>query len=110
MAGTKAPRRKGLKKASAKKPSEKQARIPGTEPERVAAVERATADYAAVRDERMGLTEDEVKLKAKLIEVMKQHGLTTYNFDGYMVELEHIDEDNVKVKKARAAKQDGSQA
>ena len=100
MAGTKAPSRKSLK-TSGKKDSQKM--IPGTEPERIKPIEDVAKRYVACRDQRMELTEDEVDLKGKLIKAMKDNSCETYSFDGYMVELSHIDEDQVKVKKARAA-------
>jgi hypothetical protein len=34
---------------------------------------------------------------------MKENNLTTYDFDGFMVAIEHVNEDTVKVKKLRAA-------
>lgn len=107
MAGTKAASRKSLK-TSGKKDSQKM--IPGTEPERIKAIEDVAKKYVNCRDERMGLTEEEIDLKAKLIDVMKSHNCETYQFDGYMCELSHVDEDQVKVKKARAAKEDASLA
>jgi hypothetical protein len=86
-------------------PKEKQTYIAGTEPPKIKAIEDAAVRYVQFRDERMDAGEQEVKLKAKLIAVMKEHDLTTYNFDGFMVELGHTDEDTVKVKKKRAAKE-----
>lgn len=112
MAGTKAPRRKGLSRLATRKALDKhkQKMIPGTEPERITAIESAASKYVDFRDARMDAGEEEVKLKAKLIDAMKEHKLTEYSFDGYMVVLSHINEDEVKVKKARAAKEDGSLA
>ena len=40
---------------------------------------------------------------------MKRHKLETYSFEGYMVEIVH-EEETVKVKKKRAAKEDGGLA
>lgn len=88
-----------------KVPKESQKFIEGTEPPKIDAIEKAAIRYVQFRDERMDAGEQEVKLKAKLIDVMKEHQLTTYNFDGFMVELDHVDEDTVKVKKLRAAKE-----
>ncbi len=113
MAGTKSPRRSGLSRKATRKALDEAARqnlIPGTEPERIKEIETAAARYVEFRDQRMEAGEAEIKLKAKLIEAMKEHKLETYNFDGYMVVLEHINEDQVKVKKSRAAKEDGSLA
>lgn len=109
MAGTKAASRKNLKTKTPRS-KEKQSFIPGTEPPKIKAIEDAAAKYVDFRDARMEAGEEEIKLKAKLIDAMKEHKLSTYNFDGYMVELIHLDEDQVKVKKQRAAKEDGSLA
>lgn len=104
MAGTKAPRRKRVKA-----PKEKQNYIPGTEPPKIPAIENAASRYVDFRDRRMEAGEEEIKLKQKLIDAMKEHQLETYNFDGYMVELTHVNEDQVKVKKDRAAKENGEE-
>lgn len=56
-----------------------------------------------------GALDEEIEIKPKLLAAMKEHNLETYDFDGYMVEVEHAEE-NVKVKKKRAAKEDGSLA
>ena len=102
MAGTKAPRRKALK---APKSKENQTYIEGTEPLRIAAIEDGAAEYVDSRDARMGMLAEELRHRERLIAAMKEHGLETYNFDGYVVQLSHVDEDQVKVKRARAAKE-----
>lgn len=86
-------------------PKERQTMIEGTEPVQIKAIEDAATRYVEFRDQRMDAGEQEVKLKAKLIAAIKEHNLTTYNFRGFMVELGHVDEDTVKVKKLRAAKE-----
>lgn len=108
MAGTKAPRRKS--KIKAPKSKDRQTYIEGTEPPKIKEIESAAAKYVEFRDARMEAGEEEVKLKEKLIAAMKEHKLETYSFDGYMVELTHVDEDQIKVKKARAAKENGQLA
>ena len=109
MAGTKAPQRKSLRTRG--RPSkERQKFIEGTEPPRFKDIDEAAKAYVGVRDERMGLTDDETAAKDKLLAKMKEHGLTDYSFDGYMVNVSHVDEDVVKVKRLRAAKEDGSLA
>jgi folate-dependent phosphoribosylglycinamide formyltransferase PurN len=85
-------------------PKESQSFIPGTDEERIPAIERAASAYADFRDQRIEAGEQEVKLKKKLIDVMKEYSLETYKFDGFMVILTHVDEDEIKVKKLRAAK------
>lgn len=91
MAGTQAPRRKRAK----------QKMIPGTEQETVKEVEDAAENYVKARDERMVLTEFEVKAKDKLIEVMRKYDLSIYKFEDYTVTLDHVEKDDVKVKKAK---------
>lgn len=78
--------------------------------QRIKEIEDVANAYTTARDERQSLLEQEVELKKKLIEVMRKHDLEVYPFDGVIVVLEHIDEDSVKVKKKRAAKEDGSLA
>jgi hypothetical protein len=56
----------------------KQTSIPGTERVYHADVTAAAEDYVEVRDERMALTEREEPLHSKLLEKMKQHGITHY--------------------------------
>ena len=56
----------------------RQTSIPGTERVYHADVTAAAEDYVEVRDERMALTEREEPLHAKLLEKMKQHGITHY--------------------------------
>jgi hypothetical protein len=77
---------------------------------RIKEIEDVASNYVEARDRRQSLLADEVKLKERLIKVMKKNELTTYNFDGYMVELDHVDEDVVKVKKKRAARENASAA
>ena len=84
-------------------PKESQTFIEGTAPERIVEIERAAVKYVNYRDSRMEAGEEEVRLKVKLISIMKEHNITEYNFDGFMVQLNHVDEDTVKVKKLRAA-------
>jgi len=92
-----------MAKKRVKVPKESQTFIEGTAPERIPAIEKAATKYVDARDARMELLESEVKLKSKLIEVMKENNQENYSFDGFMVELNHLDEDTVKVKKLRAA-------
>ncbi len=86
-----------------KVPKEDQTYIEGTAPARINEIEKAAIQYVNYRDSRMEAGEEEVRLKVKLISIMKQHGITEYNFRGYMVQLNHVDEDTVKVKKLKAA-------
>lgn len=85
-------------------PKESQTYIEGTAPVRIKEIEDAAKRYVQFRDERQAAGEEEVRLKVKLISIMKKHDLTTYDFDGFMVAIEHVNEDTVKVKKLRASK------
>jgi hypothetical protein len=83
----------------------RQKMIPGTEPEQIPEIEEACGQYVSARDKRMILTEREVETKKFLAVLMKKHKLKTYAYDGQMIEYEHIDEHQIKVKKVRAAKE-----
>jgi hypothetical protein len=72
--------------------------IPGTERPEHKAIDKAAAAYIEIRDERMALTEKEVDARAVLAAKMHEHGLTSYRYDDYLVQLETGDE-KVKVKK-----------
>ncbi len=78
--------------------------------ESIREIEVVANDYVSARDQRQAMLADEVNFKKRLIEVMKKYDLTNYSYDGYMVEVDHVDEDVVKVKKRRAAKEDASLA
>ena len=87
--------------AKVKEPKEKihpdQQFIPGAEPERNEKIHKAAYAYRKARDARMGLTEDEVEAKNKLLEVMKGEKVEVYNDpSGYSVILNH--NDNVKLQ------------
>jgi hypothetical protein len=74
--------------------------------EHIKEIENLAGDYVEARDRRQALLADEVDLKEKLMSSMKRHKRETYSFDGYMIEIVH-EEETVKVKKKRAAKEDG---
>ncbi len=82
----------------------KQQFIDGTEPVKIKPIEDAAEEYVAVRDKRMNLTEDEVDLRGKLLELLKKNNLTEYKYDGYLVTVEH--DEKVKVKKSQAIVED----
>lgn len=74
--------------------------------EHIKEIENLAGDYVEARDRRQAILADEIDLKEKLMAAMKRNKLETYSFDGYMVEIVH-EEETVKVKKKRAAKEDG---
>ncbi len=75
----------------------KQNHLPGMEPPSVAAIDRAAEDYVKVRDERMEMTKDEVEKHDRLLGLMREHGLDTYEFDGFTINCQT--KTKVKVKR-----------
>ncbi len=84
----------------------RQARLPGTEDAKIEALHSAALDYAEIRDERMELTEREVKLKDRLLGLMKSHKKETYHYGPVTVTVLHEDE-TVKVRVAKAKDESG---
>jgi len=83
-------------------PRSKQNELPALEGEGVAAVrwkdiDAAADKYVDIRDERMKQTQKEVEARGKLIEKMREHGLSTYRYGDHEVELKS-GKDGVKVK------------
>jgi predicted lipoprotein with Yx(FWY)xxD motif len=84
------------------KPRLEQQDLPTMErPAKVKAIEKAARDYVAARDERMAAGEVEVQRKEKLDALMKENGLTDYDFDGYKISV--TEKRNVKVKRGTDA-------
>lgn len=73
-----------------------QARLPGTEGV-IQELEALGYEYAALRDQRMELTRQEVDLKKKLLEAMHNNNLTTYQYQDIEVEIVP-GEEKIKVK------------
>ena len=82
----------------------KQKRIPGTQSQVFPALTAAATDYRKVRDARMEMGREEVRLKATLLELMKGAKLETYIDDEADVRVEVTDKHttDLKVKKASA--------
>lgn len=73
--------------------------LPGLEHRTIPALEAAGVEYAAIRDERMALTERETALKSQVRTLMKKYQRTTYVSAAVEITLEPPDgEDKVKVK------------
>lgn len=89
--------------------SKKQAPLPGMEEiGEVPEIEDAALDYAAIRDERMKLTEKEVESKAALLEVMRKHKRMRYASEDLTIERVSGKE-SVKVKiKKEASEQEAA--
>jgi len=66
----------------------------------IAPLERAAADYADIRDQRMELNQEEASLKQSLIRLMKRHGKVRYHRNGVTIELvSEAETVKVRVKK-----------
>ncbi len=59
-------------------------------------IEEAADEYADLRDQRMAVLAKEIAAKEKLLFIMHQHKLTTYKYDGRIVEL--LPTEKVKVR------------
>ena len=87
-----------------------QLHIAGTEPPSFPDLDRLITNYVNTRDERMGLTEQEVKWQAEVIAGMKKYDLTEYKFDGVTAKLESQPADiKLKVKRAKVKNDDVSE-
>jgi len=68
-------------------------------------LENAAHEYVEIRDERMGLSQQEHGLKTKLLGLMKKAGKKVYRHDG--IEIHVVAEsENVKVKVKKPKKAD----
>jgi hypothetical protein len=77
--------------------------LPGMEERAIKPLEEIAAQYADIRDRRMALSEEEVALKTKAIQLMHKHKKTEYRHDGIEILLVTGDETvKVKVKKPEA--------
>lgn len=76
-----------LETPSTPKPKPRQARLPGTEDPEIEELESAAEEYADIRDQRMELTKEEVRLQSGLLAAMKKYNKTSYVHDGYDLKL-----------------------
>jgi hypothetical protein len=74
----------------------RQERLPGTEGV-IQELEELGYEYAALRDQRMDLTKQEVDLKNRLLEAMHKNNLTSYQYQDIEVEI-IPGEEKLKVK------------
>ena len=86
---------------AARKKKPEQTAIPGTEKVVHKDVTKCAQELYDVRAERMALSEEEGKLSAKLLDLMKKHAVTKYDDGEITVTVVAVDE-KVKVKKKRA--------
>ena len=67
--------------------------------------------YAELRDERMELTAEEVKLKTKARELMHEHHKTTYKHNGIEIKLIAGEEDvKVRIRKVEEEEETAADA
>jgi hypothetical protein len=83
--------------AKAKSKRAKQENLPGMEQREIRALQNAAHEYAEVRDQRMELTADEVKLKGKLLGLMKENKLEKYKYQDVEIRVVH-EEETIKVR------------
>lgn len=78
--------------------AQKQPRLPGMVPEKVAEIEDAMEHYRAVRDERMQLTAREGEANEALVKVMQEHKVKEYVSPDGRGKATIITEQKVKAK------------
>ena len=79
----------------------KQQYIDGTEPVRVKEIEEAADTYRDIRDRRQELTREETAANEALLALMKEHGLTSYRYDGSEVTLAK-EKEKARVRRIKA--------
>jgi len=89
-----------MAKTRTKKPKAKQAYLdPEFEPVSIKKIDQAAENYYETMMERTVLSKEEDEKKTARIEIMKQHDLARYEFDGFVVTL--TDKTNAAVKKKK---------
>lgn len=90
-----------------KEPRKRQKHLPTMEPPSIPEIDKAAEEYVEARDERMAMTEREVDTHDTLLSLMRENGLTSYEFDDHTVTLETKAKCRVKRKKDPEAEGDG---
>lgn len=75
----------------------KQQTLKGMEDREISDLKEVALNYVEIRDQRMGLTTQEVELKAKLLALMHKHKKERYVCQGIEITVVH-EEESVKVK------------
>ena len=103
------------KKAAKKAPKEvkkgpRQQNLPEMEDRKIEALEEKAQEYAEARDERMGLSRQEIELKGQLLQLMKAQKREHYKRGPITIDIVHESE-NIKVKvKAAGDDDEGGEA
>ena len=74
-------------------------------PDAVPAIDEAAESYVEARDARMSHLKTEIERQDELLQLMREHKLSTYEFDGYTVSLDTATK--VKVKRKKEAGDEG---
>lgn len=90
------------KKKRGRPPKARQTYLPDMEPPSIPEIDMAAESYLEARNSRQEMTEEEVKRKEALKELMKKHGLQAYDFGSYTVTRTAEVIENVKVKRKKA--------
>lgn len=77
----------------------KQKRLPGHELPTIPKIDGAADSYRELRDERMKTQKEEIEAAEHLRDLMHEHGLTVYEYDGYQVSLSALEKVKVRTKK-----------
>lgn len=83
----------------------KQEYLDGMKPPSIKKIDNAAEAYVDARNTRMAHTVTEKERKIILADLMKQHGLTEYLYDGKIVRL--TNKENVKVNEVTSDLDDG---
>lgn len=75
---------------------QKQSELAGIGRKEIKEIDEAAEDYVKVRDERMALTKKEVEAKKKLQDLMKDHKLKAYSYEGARIDNETGEEETVE--------------
>jgi len=85
----------------------RQPKLPGMEAVSIPEIDRAAAAYLDARDNRMRLSKEETEKSDKLLEQMKRHHQTTYQYDSCVVTV--LSSTKVKVKRATDSDEEESE-
>lgn len=80
----------------------KQGHLQGMEPPSIEELDDLADRYVALRDKRMRLAEDETNKRDLLHVKMKEHKLTSYEYDGKVIEI--VADEKIKVRKKKEDK------
>ncbi len=74
----------------------------GVEKNSIQEIDNAAEEYVSVRDRRMAFTKEEIKNKAALLKLMKDHKIDRYEYDDKVVEIVPPKPEGIKVHKNKS--------